>query len=147
MGTITPIDVNAIAKATNQVMVEVVDNVIEQLRTPMLQLESVIESLQAVKKDLNVADASPQGPKPHRKMGGCKKTPAVKQPTKVSYNASQRDITAILEAAGEPMSTFKIVKALAEFNVRVTEPTLRKILDVGERNEKFHQPEDGKWTL
>ena len=120
-----------------------IEKAIEELIAQRSRIDVAIVSLEEVKKDLSAAGEQPQ-----------KKTSRRRQPTeskkvsKVRYTASQTDIAAVLEHADEPMTTFKIVEALAaEANVKVTEPALLKVLKLGERNEKFHQPEDGKWTL
>ena len=139
---ITSIDVSALVEAINAPVVEVVDNIIKQLAEPRSRIDAAIASLEDFKKNLGGGSEQPQ-----KKIQRRRKSPGLKKAGKVKYMAGQIDITAVLEGADEPMTTFKIVEALAEANVKVTAPALLKILELGERNKKFYQPKDGKWTL
>ena len=118
----------------------------KELSIQRARLDMEIDSLEDVMKDLSAGPATPTS-KAVANTPRRRKPTASKKIDKVRYTASYKDITAVLEHADKPMTTFSIVEKLAEANVKVTEPALRKVLDVGERNKRFHQPEDGKWTL
>ena len=89
-----------------------------------------------------VSGRKPKVPAPKIKHG------LGKRPEAKSYFVSQKHVLAILEDAGEPLTTFKIKQALeAKLNITPSDNALDALLRMAKTHGKICCPQQGEWAI